>query len=181
MYISHLSYLLYFDYIMEKLGIEPSLLLAQIINFAIIVVVLTKLLYQPILAMLAKRKKEIEEGLAISQRQREDEEKFAVRKEKLLAEARAEARVILDDAKKQAKETEHELLMLAHRQAAEVLEKAKVEANATHEALTVQIRREAVVLASAMTKKLVASVLSPADQHKLIGKHLGELEKHKRL
>lgn len=166
---------------MEKLGIEPSLLLAQIINFAIIVVVLTKLLYQPILAMLAKRKKEIEEGLAISERQREDEEKFAARKEKLLAQARSEARVILDDAKKQAKEAEHEVLILAHKEASEILEKAKAEAQATHEALAVEIRREAVDLASTMTKRLVASVLSQADQHKLIAKHLTELEKNKTL
>ncbi len=162
---------------MEKLGIEPRLLLAQIINFAIIVVVLTKLLYQPVLAMLAKRKKEIEEGLALSVRQREEEEKFGIRKEKLFVEARKEARVILEDGKKQAKEAEHEILVAAHRQASEILAKAKSEALATHDALSADIRAEAVVLAGAMAKRLVASVLSPGDQHKLIAKHLTELEK----
>lgn len=166
---------------MEKLGIEPSLLLAQIVNFAIIVVALTKLLYKPILAMIAKRKKEIEDGLALSVRQREEEEKFGLRKEKLLADARTEARVILDDAKKQAKEAEYEMMTLAHKEAAEILEKAKTEAKATHEALSSEIRREAVEIASAMTKRLVASVLSPGDQHKLIAKHLTELEKNKTL
>ncbi|MDP1722924.1 MAG: F0F1 ATP synthase subunit B [Candidatus Gottesmanbacteria bacterium] len=166
---------------MEKLGIEPSLLLAQIVNFAIIVVVLTKLLYTPILAMIAKRKKEIEEGLALSVRQREEEEKFGIRKEKLLADARKEARVILEDGKKQAKEAEHEILAAAHKEASEILEKAKAEAIATHEALSADIRAEAVGLASAMAKRLVASVLSPGDQHKLIAKHLTELEKNKTL
>lgn len=166
---------------MEKLGIEPSLLLAQLINFAIIVVVLTKLLYKPILAMLAKRKHEIEEGLALAVRQREEEEKFGIRKEKLFADARKEARVILEDAKKQAKEVEHDVLAAAHKESAEILEKAKIEASATHEALSADIRAEAVELASAMAKRLVASVLSPGDQHKLIAKHLSELEKNKSL
>ena len=44
---------------MEKLGIEPVLLAAQIVNFLVILVVLQKLLYKPILGMLEKRKREI--------------------------------------------------------------------------------------------------------------------------
>lgn len=160
---------------MEKLGIEPSLLLAQIINFSIIVVVLTKFLYKPILAMLAKRKKEIEEGLAITEALRIEEEKLGVRKEKLLHEARKEARVILEDAKIQGKDLEKEIIAGAHREAQEIIEKAKREAIATHESLSGNIRKEAVLLAAAMARRLIAGVLSPADQHKLIAKHLKEL------
>lgn len=47
---------------MEQLGIEPQLLLAQLVNFLIILFVLSKLLYKPILGMIEKRKKEIAEG-----------------------------------------------------------------------------------------------------------------------
>lgn len=162
---------------MEKLGIEPSLLLAQIINFAIIVVVLTKLLYRPILGMLEKRRKEIEEGLAITERMKAEEEKLASRKEKLLSEARGEARLILEEGKKQAEETRRDLVAAAHGEAAEIIQKAKREAAATHDALAADIQKEAIDLAVAMTKRLVAAILSPADQHKLIEKHLREIEK----
>lgn len=161
---------------MEKLGIEPSLLLAQIINFSIIVVVLTKFLYKPILAMLAKRKKEIEEGLAITERLRLEEEKFGVRREKLFNEARKEARVILEDAKTQGKDLEKEIVAGAHKEAQEIIEKAKREALATHESLSGNIRKEAVLLAASMARRLIGGVLSPADQHKLIAKHLKELQ-----
>lgn len=166
---------------MEKLGIEPSLLLAQIVNFAIIVVVLTKLLYKPILGMLEKRKKEIEEGLAITERMRQEEEKLGARREKLIADARKEARVILEDAKKQGKDAERDIVATAHKEAAEIIEKAKRDVAATHEALAGDIRAEAVELASAMAKRLVAGILSPADQHKLIAKHLAHLGKAKAL
>lgn len=160
---------------MEKLGIEPSLLLAQIINFSIIVIVLTKLLYKPILGMLAKRKKEIEEGLAITERMRAEEEKLAARREKLLSEARKEARIILEDAKSQGKDVERDIVAQAQSQAAEIIEKAKGEARSAHDALAGDIRREAVDLAAAMAKRLVADALTPADQHKLIEKHLKAL------
>ena len=164
---------------MEKLGIEPSLLLAQLINFSIIVVVLTRFLYKPILGMLAKRKKEIEEGLAITERMRAEEEKFGLRKEKLLAEARKEARVILDDAKKQGKDIGNELVSAAHKEAGEIMHKAKQEAVATHESLSGEIRKEAVELAATMARRLIVGVLSPADQHKLISKQLSDLGKVK--
>lgn len=164
---------------MEKLGIEPSLLLAQVINFAIIVVVLTKLLYRPILAMLEKRKIEIEEGLAVTERMRAEEEKLVVRREKLISDARREARIILQEGKKLGKDAQRDIAVAAHKEAAEIVEKAKREAAVTHEALADDIRHEAVQLAAAMTRQLVASILSPADQHTLIAKHLVELEKAK--
>ncbi len=166
---------------MEKLGIEPSLLLAQIINFSIIVIVLTKLLYGPILSMLEKRKQEIEEGLKITQRMRLEEEKLGVRKEKLLADARREARVILDEAKKQAEEVKHDILAQAHKESLEIIEKSKRDVAAQHEALSSDIQKEAIELAGAMAKRLVSSVLSASDQHTLISKHLAELSKHKTL
>ncbi|MCL4200616.1 F0F1 ATP synthase subunit B, partial [Patescibacteria group bacterium] len=110
---------------MEKLGIEPSLLLAQVVNFLVIMVVLQKLLYKPILTMLEKRKKEIAEGLHLTQKMREEEERLKEKQEKALAKAREDALQIIEDAKKQAKETEKELVAEAHTQAAAIIARAK--------------------------------------------------------
>lgn len=162
---------------MEKLGIEPSLLFAQVVNFAIIVVVLTKLLYQPVLSMLEKRRKEIAEGLALTERLRIQEEKMATRSEKLIAQARTQARALLEEGKKAGEEAKREIIAGAHREATEIVDRAKREAAATHEALEGSIRREAVELAVTIAKRLTARVLSPAHQHALIAKHLREIEK----
>ena len=161
---------------MEQLGIEPKLLLAQIINFSIIIFVLTKLLYKPILSMLEKRKKEIEQGLELTQKMRDDEEKFSERKEKLLNETRREAHQMIEEAKKHAKEAEKEIIAQAHQEAAEIITKGKEEVERLHEAAGKNVQGEAIELAVAMTKRLVRSVLSPADQHKLIQKHLKQLD-----
>jgi F-type H+-transporting ATPase subunit b len=61
---------------MDKLGIDPKLLLAQLVNFTIIMLLLKKFLYKPILDMLEKRKKEIAEGVALTAKMREEEEKL---------------------------------------------------------------------------------------------------------
>ncbi|KKP86344.1 MAG: ATP synthase subunit b, partial [candidate division CPR3 bacterium GW2011_GWE2_35_7] len=46
---------------MEKLGIQPILIIAQIVNFVILLLLLKKFLFKPILKVLDERKKKAEE------------------------------------------------------------------------------------------------------------------------
>lgn len=161
---------------MEKLGIEPVLLAAQIVNFLVILVVLQKLLYKPILSMLEKRKKEIADGVAMTQKIREDEDKLKEKVEKALTKAREDALAIIEDAKKQGKEVEKEVVSEAQDQAQSIIERAKGEATEHHKESEAKIRREAVDLAVIMAKRLLGSVLSTKEQHLLIDKRIGDLE-----
>ena len=49
--------------ILKNFGIQPTLLLAQIVNFTIILFVLKKFFYKPITKVLEERKRRIEESL----------------------------------------------------------------------------------------------------------------------
>lgn len=161
---------------MEKLGIEPTLLGAQVINFLVIFIVLQKLLYKPILAMLEKRKREIAEGLELTAKMREADEKLKASHEKALAKAREEALGIIEDAKKQAKETEKELVLAAHAQAEAIIARAKAEAEETKKAAKDDISREAVDLAVVMAKRVLSSVMGAKEQHTLIARRVKDLE-----
>ncbi len=161
---------------MDKLGIEPTLLAAQVVNFLVIIFVLQKLLYKPILGMIEKRKKEIAEGLALTEKMREEDEKLKIKQDKALAKAREDALSVIDDAKKQAKELEKELVADAHDQAASVLARAKAEAEDMKLAAKDEIRREAVELAVVMAKRLLSSSLGAKEQHALIAKRVKDLD-----
>lgn len=161
---------------MEQLGVEPSLLLAQVINFLIIVLVLSKVLYKPIISMLDKRRKEIEEGLRLTEKVREEDEKFQARKAKLLEEARKDGRLIIEEVKKRAKDVEKDLTVEAQKHAEEIVAKGKADVDRLHEMLRRDMRKESIDLAVRMSKRLLSSVLSEKDQHTLIQKHVKELE-----
>ena len=160
---------------MEKLGIEPILLLAQIVNFLIIIIVLSRFLYKPILTMLEKRKKEIEEGVRLTAKVREDEAKFEEKKERMLATARIEAQEILEEARKQAKGEEKDIIAAAHKEAETIVAKGKEDVARARVEMEKGVRDSAVELAAAMTRRLVSGILSSSDQHKLITKHLKEV------
>mgnify|MGYP001595236553 CR=1 FL=1 len=161
---------------MEQLGIESKLLIAQVVNFLIIAFVLQKLLYKPILGILEKRKKQIEEGLALTEKMRSEEEKLKQKQDKLLSATRVQAQGIIEDAKKQAKEQEKEIIADAHNQAQGLIERAKLEIERLHKQMESDVRREAIELAATMTKRLTASILGTKDHHRLIADKLKKLE-----
>lgn len=162
---------------MEQLGIEPQLLLAQIINFAIIIVVLSKLLYKPILDILEKRRHEIEEGLKITERMRQEEEKWKEKRERMLAEARREGHKILEDARVQAKREERDILEEARVEASDIIAKGKAEVERLRAELVKKLERDAVDLGVVMAKRLLTKTLTTADQRQILNKHLKEIEK----
>lgn len=161
---------------MEKLGIEPILLLAQVVNFLVIVIVLSRFLYKPILAMLEKRRKEIEEGVRLTAKARADETAFDQKKERMLAMTRKEAQEILEEARKQAKGEEKDIIAAAHKEAETIVAKGKEDVARARVEMEKGVGDSAVELATAMTKRLVSGILSPSDQHKLITKHLKEMK-----
>jgi len=164
---------------MDKLGIEPNLLIAQLVNFIIIVAVLNKLLYKPVLGMLEKRKKTIAEGIALTQSMKEEEEKLHQKSEKVLAQARSDAKDIIEEAKKQAKEEGLTILSQARASADDVLVKGKQEVEAERSAMQKGVEREAIELAQVMASRLLAESLGDKAQHDILKKHIEGISKIK--
>jgi F-type H+-transporting ATPase subunit b len=161
---------------MDKLGIETKLILAQLVNFTIIMIVLNKLLYKPILSMLEKRKKKIQEGLALTEQMKVEEEKMEVKKNKMIAETKKEATVLIEEAKGHAKNEATQILEAAHKEADEIIEKGKVQAAEQKLLMKKEVQQEAIVLATGMAKRLLSSVMTQEVQHTVLKKHIKELQ-----
>lgn len=98
--------------ILKDFGVQPILLAAQVVNFLILLFILKKFLYKPILKVLEERKKKIEGSLKnaeeIERRLNEITEKEAQallrsarEGEKIIREAGDEYTRIIEDAKKE--------------------------------------------------------------------------------
>lgn len=162
---------------MEQLGIEPIQLLTQIVNFVVMVVVLTKFLYRPILRTLEDRKKKIEEGLRYAEEMKEAVEKNEKKRKEIVAEAKDEAREILEEAKANGKRLEEEIIQKAHREAEGILAKGKNEIAMEHVELEKQLEKQTVNVAAAMVESLLGSVLTKKMHQALIDKKLAALSK----
>lgn len=166
---------------MEKLGINPTYLITQIINFTILVVVLTKLVYKPVLAALEKRRKKIEEGLALTEKLTKEKEELEVRKTKVIKEAQKEARAILDKARDQGKKVEVEIIEQARITASEVVQRGKKDLDLRKKEMESRLLKETVDLATVLTSKLIGEVMDEGKQEAFLKKRLNQFLKQKKL
>ena len=164
--------------IAKQFGIEPILLLAQIVNFLIILFVLKKFFYKPIVKMLEDRRKRIEESLknadAIEEKLKATEEKSALildttRKnaEDILAEAKAEAQRIIDVAGEEARLTAEETLKKAMEQIASEREKMQKDLEA-----------QTLDLVVATVKKVLGRNLKDTEKKSLTAKSISDISKN---
>jgi len=106
-------------------GIDWKLLLAQAVNFLILLVVLKKFAYGPILKILRKRREEIAKGLKFTQEAKERLEKIGEEREVVLKESRIEALQIVSNAERTAKTRQEEIVKEAARKSEAVVLEAK--------------------------------------------------------
>ena len=105
-------------------------LVGEIITFAILVWVVMKFVWPPLMNAVETRRKEIADGLAAGERGRRDLEDAEQRKTELLSDANAKASARLEDSRKQGAE-----IVAQARQEAEA-EKARIVASGQREVAT---------------------------------------------
>jgi F-type H+-transporting ATPase subunit b len=162
---------------MENIGIEPRQLLMQLINFLIMVVVLTKLLYKPIIKMLDERKKKIEDALKDAEKVSLESEKSDKKRLEIISKAKVEAKEIIGEAKITAKKTEEEILSKAHAEAQSILEKGKKELESERENMEKELKKQTVDIAAAIAEKAIGQILSSDNQKSIIEKKIRDLYK----
>ena len=162
---------------MEKLGIQPIQLLAQVFNFLILMILLKKYLYKPILKMLEDRKKQIEAGLRTRKAAKQKLEAAEKKKADIINKAKLEAGQILEEAKKIGKKLEKDIIEKAEKQAVEVIKKGKKELELERVQMEKQLQKQTVDIAMAMVEKVLQQSLTDQDQQTIINKKLKDFAK----
>jgi len=117
--------------LITKRGIDWRLLVAQVINFLILLAILYKFLYKPVLAMFEKRTATIEKSL-------EDAKK--IEENLKAAEAACDAKIM--EAREESKKIVEKARVLAESEGAEIIAKNKAAVEATVKQSREQIAAE---------------------------------------
>lgn len=109
---------------LSDFGVNPVLLAAQVVNFLILLFLLKKFLYGPILRVLQERRKKIEDSLKNAEEIELQLQKTKEQSEKMIAKTLEESQKILDDTNKAAAQ----ILEDTHKTAEQILMKAAEDA-----------------------------------------------------
>jgi len=98
-------------------------LLFQIINFGILILVLKKFLYQPIINVINQRNKKIEDSIKAAEANLKEKAKIEEIKKQAVIEAEKEAVRIVETARKESDKTGKQILQSARAEAEEEINK----------------------------------------------------------
>jgi F-type H+-transporting ATPase subunit b len=153
---------------LDKLGINLGFLLVQLVNFAIIFIVLRAWVYQPMLRMLEKRKLSIARGLEdarIASEARANAEREA---EELIKQAQVKANDVMREANERAESRKREIIAEAEGEISRKKEETKAEIQQERNTILAELRGEVVTLAMAAAQKLVQESLTQERQSALV-------------
>lgn len=153
--------------LIDKLGIDLKLLIAQIINFAILFIVLKMLIYKPILKLLDKRKKMIEKNCEDTKNIEERLTQLEEEKDKILSGASKEAMKIVEDAKKKSSEDHDAALVNAKKEISALAERYRAQLKIDKDQMLREVKMEIADLIVISCEKILQKEFSKDDQERL--------------
>lgn len=163
--------------IAKQFGIEPTLLLAQIVNFLVILVVLKKFFYKPIVKTLEERKAKIAESLKNADEIEAKLQKTEDQSKAAIEEARNTAKSIVEEAKTEAQRINDQAQQDARKTQEEAVAAAQSQIETQKEEMKKQLEGETLTLISGVLKKVLGTGLSKKDQAELTKKAAEQLSR----
>ena len=154
-------------------------LIAQIINFLILVAILTKFAYKPLMKALADRQARIAADLSAAEQEKTAAEQLKRDYLDQLAQARAHAQEIVEKATKLAEQTREEIVKEAREENARLIKAAQEEIAREHERAVKELKAEVVTIALAAATKIVAHNLDEQANAALVHDFIAKLDDKK--
>ena len=158
------------DALIETFHIDLSLLIAQVINFAIVFFVIYYFALRPLLGVMRERTEKIEKGLDDAKK---IEKKLATTEdeyEKRMAEARKEANIILEKASEQSEKKKQETIKKAKEEIGVIINQEKAKMQAEKAVTLREIKGEVADLVVLTVEKILEEKMDSKKDKELIKK-----------
>ena len=156
--------------------LSPGTILAQMLNFFILVWILHRFAYKPLVGMMNARKEQIANDLASAEQSRIEAEQIKADYAAQIAKARHEAQEIVEKAHHQAKLSTAEEVAAARSQIENEKERARQDIAIERDRAMNSLRNEVVSLSVAMAGKVVAKDMNSETNTKLIEDAIRQLD-----
>jgi len=155
---------------------DPGLYIWTIATFLILLWLLAKYAWRPLLEALERRQESIRKSLDDAQKAKQELERLHVESQRILSVARSEADQILSNTRSDANRFRDELKQKAQAEAAGIVKNAGRQIEMETARALQQIRTEAVDLSVAIASKLLERNVSKEDNERLIEETFKQIE-----
>jgi len=156
--------------------LEPGLYIWTIVVFLVLLGLLAKFAWRPLLDALEQRQESIRRALDDAAKAKQELERLQTESQRILAAARSEAESIVARTRDDANRLRDELRQKAQQEAATIVKNAGKQIELETNRALQQIRHEAVDLSVAIASKLLQRNVSKEDNERLIEETFKQLE-----
>jgi len=160
---------------MDLITPEFGLVFWTAIMFLVLLFILRKFAWKPILGAVSDREEGIKDALASAEKARQEMENLTADNERILQEARAEREAMLKDARDMKNKMIADAKDEAQAQASKMIEQAQAAIESEKKAAMAELKSHVAGLSIDIAEKVVRKELSNKDsQEKLVEEMLGE-------
>jgi F-type H+-transporting ATPase subunit b len=156
--------------LLTQLGINWPLLIAQTVNFMIVLGVLTALVYRPLLNLIEERRERVRRAMEQAEQSEAEAVKMAERRREHLKHIDEEGGLLLAEARRKAERLREQTLEQARREAAAIVEQGRTDLTRERAEALREIQDTLGQAVVALTQKLLEREWSEADQKNALQK-----------
>lgn len=161
--------------------VDPKLMtmIAQVFNFLILVFILAKFAYKPLMKILDERSAKIKSDLDSAEAENQAAQKLREEYLAKLNEARTEAQGIVDKAFKAAELSKQEIINEARSESERLVKAARDEIARERDKALNDLRAEVVTLSLAAASKIISKNMDEASNAKMVEDFINNLDDKK--
>jgi F-type H+-transporting ATPase subunit b len=156
--------------------VDPGLFIWTIVTFLVLLTVLAKFAWTPLLAALETRQNAIRKSLDDAQQAKQELERLHVESTQIINRARVEAEAIITQSRSDGDRLREEIRARARTEADHIVKNAERQIQLETSRALEQIRREAVDLSIMIASKIIQRNLTTEDNQRLIDDAMKQVE-----
>jgi F-type H+-transporting ATPase subunit b len=161
--------------------INVALVVWTLVTFGLLLIVLKRFAWQPILEMIESREKTIAEAIESAKRERAEAEKAAADMRASLEKARTEAAELIRRNQAEVAAAKTELMAQARKESEALLAQARVTIEEERRAAVAGLRAQVVDIAIEAAGRLLQTQMDEKKQRQLVEEYLARLPKERRV
>ncbi len=157
------------------LKVDPGLLLWTIITFIVLLLIMWKAAWKPLVDALDVRAEKVRSDIENAEKNLLESEQLLAEHERMMDRAKEEATKIIAEGKSDAEKLKDSIVARANSEAKELTERAKKEIFLAKEKALDELKAEVVILSTEIASKIIAKTLKPDDQKAIVEEAIKKL------
>lgn len=150
-------------------------LVVQVLSFLLLVYILRRFAWNPLITMMEERRNQIEANIANAEKERLQAEQIKREYQEEMRKARQEAQEVIAKATKLSEQRAAEILAVAHGEAEKIKQSALVDIERERDRAIAQVQAQVADLSVAVAEKIIRKNLDVKGQEDMIEQFIQEV------